>query len=173
LTIVDTFLADFFKSQNKFPPKFESVLQIFYSLLTEHEETKSHLGLCYSEDALRLFGGFLTLRFICPAVVSPQKYKLVKSEVPTNSIRTLVLASKIVQGISNQVEFDNEKEQYMIPANEFVFHNTPRMMHFLRDLMSDDRQITPNPNKSLWSLRSKSKVDKHKITDVEKNSFYH
>jgi hypothetical protein len=59
---------------------FENILVHFYSVLTKVEvesSHKNHLGLEFSEDALRLFGGFLLLRFICPAIVSPLKYELI------------------------------------------------------------------------------------------------
>ncbi len=44
--------------------------------------------------------------------------------------RALVLISKILQAIASQVEFEGEKEPYMIPANDFVKDNMPGLMGF-------------------------------------------
>jgi len=133
LSILNTFLNSFFKSFDQFPKPFEEVLSTLYSLLTETEGAKkSHLGLGYSEDALRLFGGFLLLRFICPAIVSPIKYGLVKNVTPTTQ-RTLVIASKVLQSIANQIEFD---EPHMSPANELIQNSMPGMLAFLNNLMT-------------------------------------
>jgi len=135
IKIVSNFFNNFCQSYNLFPKDMESVLFVLYTLLTEVEGAKkSHLGLGYSETALRLFGGFLLLRFICPAIVSPVKYGLVKN-VTLTSQKSLVLVSKILQSIANQVEFDLEKDTHMGPANALVQSSMPQMMSFLDKLM--------------------------------------
>jgi len=137
IQITKNFLAHFFQSYHSFPDKFDQVLFTLYSLLTETEGArKSHLGLGYSEDALRLFGGFLLLRFICPPIVSPQKYGIIKEKENTPFVqRALVVVSKIIQSIANQVEFDKEKEPYLINANSVVQESMPQMLGFLNNLM--------------------------------------
>jgi len=138
LNLTKKFMNVFFHSYDLFPPKFETILRTFYNLLTEVESTKSHLGLGYSENALRLFGGFLMLRFICPAIVSPQKCGLVK-ENSVHVQRALVLISKILQSIANQVELQGAKEAYMTTTNQFVLDQMPHMMAFLHNLMDEER----------------------------------
>jgi GTPase-activator protein for Ras-like GTPase len=54
-------------------------------------------------------GGFLFLRFICPAVVTPHRYGLTKSAPSPKAGRTLVLISKLLQNLANGVEFDGTK----------------------------------------------------------------
>jgi len=133
ISIANTFLTSFFKSHDQFPISFDEVLFNLYTMLTETEGAKkSHLGLGYSEDALRLFGGFLLLRFICPAIVSPVKYGLVKNVTPTSQ-RTLVISSKILQAIANQVEFE---EPHLLAANELIQNSMPQMLAFLNNLMT-------------------------------------
>jgi len=135
LDITKNFLMILCHSHSLFPEAFRLILKNFYLLLTESEGSrKPHLGLDYSEDALRLFGSFLLLRFICPAVVSPKRYGLIKNEVSTQTQRVLVLISKVLQSIASQVEFEGEKEPYMIPANEFVKCNMPQLMGFFQKL---------------------------------------
>jgi len=116
-------------------------------ILTETEGlSKAHLGLGYSDDALRLFGSFLLLRFICPAIVSPKRYGLIKSDVTQQTQRALVLISKVLQSIASQVEFEGEKEPYMIPANEFVKASMPPLLGFFQKLADgsdvEEKEIT-------------------------------
>lgn len=138
LSLVQDFLKTFFASYNDVPSDFDQVLFTIYTHLTEMEGAKkSHLGLGYSEDALRLFGGFFLLRFICPAIVTPHKFKLMK-EADTNALgqRALIIVSKILQSIANQVEFDPKKDPYMEPANDVIQWCMPQMLTFLHHLMS-------------------------------------
>lgn len=93
-----------------------------------------HLGLGYSEKALTLFGGFLLLRFICPAIVSPNKYKIVIDELSFNTQRALILTSKILQSIGNQMEFE-EKENFLVSANDFIRDHMSKMYAFVSTLM--------------------------------------
>jgi len=135
LEITKTFLSTFCRSLPLFPVTFRLLMKNFYVILTETEGSlKAHLGLGYSEDALRLYGSFLLLRFICPAIVSPRRYGLTKVEVTTQTQRALVLISKVLQSIASQVEFEGEKEPYMIPANEFVKDNMPPLLGFFQKL---------------------------------------
>jgi len=88
LKIIRNFLNQFFHSSEVFPNNFDKVLSTLYTVLTVTEGAhKSHLGLGYSEDALRLFGGFLLLRFICPPIVSPLKYGLIKEKDMTANVQ--------------------------------------------------------------------------------------
>jgi len=50
--------------------------------------------------------------------------------------RALVIVSKIIQSVANQVEFDNEKEQYMIAANDIIQGSMPQMLGFLNNLIN-------------------------------------
>jgi len=137
LKIIRSFLNNFFQSTEVFPDNFDKVLSTLYNILTEVEGARtSHLGLGYSEDALRLFGGFLLLRFICPPIVSPLKYGLIKERDMTVHVqRSLILCSKVLQSIANQVEFDIDKEPHMTPANQIVQDSMPQMLGFLNKLM--------------------------------------
>ncbi|XP_046658740.1 neurofibromin-like isoform X2 [Homalodisca vitripennis] len=63
-------------------------------------------------------GTVIFLRFINPAIVSPQEMGIVGKVVPQPVKRGLMLMSKILQNIANHVEFS--KEQHMIPFNDFL-----------------------------------------------------
>jgi len=50
-------------------------------------------------------GGFIFLRFFCPAVVSPQQFYLTDRPVPPEGGRVLLILSKILIQLANQTEF--------------------------------------------------------------------
>jgi len=83
-----------------------------------------------------LVGGFLMLRWINPAITNPDAYGIVpESRMNTNMRRNLVLATKVLQNLSNGVEFTN-KENYMMTVNEFIKVNFWRMEKYLRGVVS-------------------------------------
>lgn len=63
-------------------------------------------------------GTVIFLRFINPAIVSPQELGIVSKAVPSAVKRGLMLMSKILQNIANHVEFS--KEQHMLCFNDFL-----------------------------------------------------
>lgn len=63
-------------------------------------------------------GTVIFLRFINPAIVSPQELGIVGKQVPSSVKRGLMLMSKILQNIANHVEFS--KEQHMLCFNDFL-----------------------------------------------------
>ncbi|KAJ3188570.1 Ras GTPase activating protein ira2 [Gaertneriomyces sp. JEL0708] len=77
-------------------------------------------------------GGFLFLRFFCPAIVSPETHGFV-STVSKDTRRGLVLITKVVQNLANNVLF-GVKEGYMAPLNDVLRDNVRRVHGFLRDV---------------------------------------
>ncbi len=57
--------------------------------------------------------------------------------------RALVLISKVLQAIASQVEFEGEKEPYMIPANEFVKDNMPSLLAFFHTVAEGRMKDSP------------------------------
>jgi hypothetical protein len=81
-----------------------------------------------------LIGGFFFLRFINPAIVTPQAYMLIDS-LPTSAKhprRTLTLIAKMLQNLANKPSY--AKEQYMLTLNPFVEANKARINQFLNAL---------------------------------------
>lgn len=79
-----------------------------------------------------LTGGFFFLRFINPAIVTPQAYMLIDSYPGPNPRTTLTLIAKMLQNLANKPTY--AKESYMIPTNPFVEGNKQRIQHFLNDI---------------------------------------
>lgn len=79
-----------------------------------------------------LIGAFFFLRFVNPAIVTPQAYMLV-DKVPTDdSRRTLTLIAKMLQNLANKPTYS--KEPYMESLSSFVDENKSRINRFLNDL---------------------------------------
>lgn len=72
----------------------------------------------YSDTYLKAVGTVIFLRFINPAIVSPYESGIVDKPPPPKIMRGLMLVSKILQNIANNVEF--AKEEHMLPINDFV-----------------------------------------------------
>lgn len=81
-------------------------------------------------------GTILFLRFINPAIVSPQKFGIVKTdELPHNVQRGLMFMSKILQNIANRIEFN--KEQHMVYFNRMLRDNQDRAHFFFIQISKD------------------------------------
>ncbi|GAA5995829.1 uncharacterized protein JCM10292_004774 [Rhodotorula paludigena] len=81
-----------------------------------------------------LIGGFFFLRFINPAIVTPQAYMLIDT-LPASAKhprRTLTLIAKMLQNLANKPSY--AKEAYMMSLQPFVDNNKTRMNQFLNAL---------------------------------------
>ncbi|TIC12635.1 Rho GTPase activation protein [Wallemia mellicola] len=79
-----------------------------------------------------LIGGFFFLRFINPAIVTPQAYMLVDGIPAKHPRRTLTLVAKMLQNLANKPSY--AKEAYMMQLNPFVENNKARINQFLNNL---------------------------------------
>lgn len=79
-----------------------------------------------------LIGAFFFLRFVNPAIVTPQAYMLVDRLPSDSSRRTLTLIAKLLQNLANKPTY--AKEPYMANLSGFVDSNKSRINEFLNDL---------------------------------------
>ncbi|KAI8368200.1 Rho GTPase activation protein [Radiomyces spectabilis] len=79
-----------------------------------------------------LIGGFFLLRFINPAIVTPQAYMLIDDLPDEHPRTTLTLIAKMLQNLANKPVY--AKEAYMIPTNVFIERNKKRMNQFFNSL---------------------------------------
>jgi hypothetical protein len=63
--------------------------------------------------------GFLFLRFICPAILSPKLFGMLKDHPRPRAQRTLTLVAKALQALANLSSF-GKKEDWMEPMNKFL-----------------------------------------------------
>ncbi|KAJ3039290.1 Ras GTPase activating protein ira2 [Rhizophlyctis rosea] len=91
-------------------------------------------------------GGFLFLRFFCPAIVAPEYHGLVKSPIDIPQLRRgLVLTTKVVQNLANNVLF-GVKESFMAGLNDVLRDNYSRVHGFLKDVSTP---LPYNPNNDM------------------------
>ncbi|KAI0012293.1 GTPase [Xylariaceae sp. FL0662B] len=69
--------------------------------------------------------GFLFLRFICPAILNPKLFGLLRDNPRPRAQRTLTLVAKGLQALANLSTF-GKKESWMEPMNKFLgIHRQP------------------------------------------------
>ena len=86
----------------------------------------------YPGNGPRQVGGYLFLRFFCPAIVQPNAHGVVRPDYPItdNTKRCLLLITKVLQNLSNGILF-GAKELYMGgPLNDFLTQNIPILNKF-------------------------------------------
>jgi len=90
------------------------------------------------EQIVSLIGGFYLLRFVNPAVVTPQAFMIVDSKLSATSRRNLTLLAKILQNLANNTQLGGLKEAYMTPLNSFLTNIRPRFNEFLEEITKVD-----------------------------------
>ncbi|EJD36584.1 hypothetical protein AURDEDRAFT_117057 [Auricularia subglabra TFB-10046 SS5] len=73
-------------------------------------------------------GAFLFLRFICPAIVSPETVDIDIPKENTQIRRGLLLMTKIIQNLANNVLFG--KELFLVALNSFLNDNVRKVQAF-------------------------------------------
>lgn len=99
------------QSIDQFPPQLRSMCHCLYQVLSKRFPN-------FLTNNIGAVGTVIFLRFINPAIVSPQEMGIVQQSVPAAGKRGLMLLSKILQNIANHVEFS--KEQHMVVFNDFI-----------------------------------------------------
>jgi len=111
-------------SHEQCPPQFRS---LFSHIAREVKER-------FPENVNTTIGGFIFLRLFCPAVSSPEAYGIVEEPPGADSRRLLILITKVLQNLSNDVEFGS-KEPYMTKMNDFIQSNRPKLTSFYDNLL--------------------------------------
>jgi len=88
----------------------------------------------FPDTKYSILGGFLFLRFICPALTVADTVGLVPPELLNPSLRRqLILIGKVLQNLSNGVQF-GKKEMHMETMNQFIVNNHGIMEQFLSEM---------------------------------------
>lgn len=98
-------------SADCFPAQLRSMSHCLYQVLCKRFPSML-------QNNIGAVGTVIFLRFINPAIVSPQELGILEKPVPGHIKRGLMLMSKILQNIANHVEFS--KEQHMLYFNDFL-----------------------------------------------------
>ncbi|ORY65384.1 uncharacterized protein BCR38DRAFT_484812 [Pseudomassariella vexata] len=79
--------------------------------------------------------GFLFLRFICPAILNPKLFGLLRDNPRPKAQRTLTLIAKGLQALGNLATF-GKKESFMEPMNKFLNHQRQPFKDFIDQVCS-------------------------------------
>ena len=79
--------------------------------------------------------GFLFLRFICPAILNPKLFGLLRDHPRPRAQRTLTLIAKGLQALAN-LSTIGKKETWMDPMNRFLNTNRQSLKDFLDQVCS-------------------------------------
>lgn len=128
MEIANSFLLTIMDSIDSVPYGIRWICKQIRSLTKRKYPEATDYAIC------SLIGGFFFLRFINPAIVTPQAYMLIDS-LPASAKhprRTLTLIAKMLQNLANKPSYS--KEAYMMSLNPFVDTNKTRMNLFLNAL---------------------------------------
>eukprot|EP00020_Sapocribrum_chincoteaguense_P004048 CAMPEP_0170754270 /NCGR_PEP_ID=MMETSP0437-20130122/12919_1 /TAXON_ID=0 /ORGANISM="Sexangularia sp." /LENGTH=882 /DNA_ID=CAMNT_0011093409 /DNA_START=153 /DNA_END=2799 /DNA_ORIENTATION=- len=92
----------------------------------------------FPESRLKSVGAFFFLRFVCPAIFSPEGFAIIDNPPDKQSRRALILISKAVQNLANGVKF-GKKEEFMADLNPYVLDNVEEIFLFLDELSTVHR----------------------------------
>lgn len=126
MEIANSFLVTIIESMESVPYGIRWICKQIRSLTRRKYPEATDYAIC------SLIGGFFFLRFINPAIVTPQAYMLVDSVPAKHPRRTLTLIAKMLQNLANKPSY--AKEAYMITLNPFVENNKARINQFLNNL---------------------------------------
>ncbi|GAA5865326.1 hypothetical protein JCM8547_005055 [Rhodosporidiobolus lusitaniae] len=128
MEIANSFLLTIMDSIDSVPYGIRWICKQIRSLTKRKYPEATDYAIC------SLIGGFFFLRFINPAIVTPQAYMLIDS-LPASAKhprRTLTLIAKLLQNLANKPSY--AKEGYMMSLQPFVDNNKSRMNQFLNSL---------------------------------------
>ncbi|BGP02544.1 Ras GTPase-activating protein [Rhodotorula toruloides] len=128
MEIANSFLLTIMNSIESVPYGIRWICKQIRSLTKRKYPEATDYAIC------SLIGGFFFLRFINPAIVTPQAYMLIDS-LPASAKhprRTLTLIAKMLQNLANKPSYS--KEAYMMSLQPFVDNNKTRMNQFLNAL---------------------------------------
>ncbi|KAJ7066924.1 Rho GTPase activation protein [Mycena amicta] len=126
MEIANSFLLTIIDSLESVPYGIRWICKQIRSLTRRKYPDATDYAIC------SLIGGFFFLRFINPAIVTPQAYMLVDGVPAKHPRRTLTLIAKMLQNLANKPSY--AKEAYMITLNPFVENNKARINQFLNNL---------------------------------------
>lgn len=117
------------RSAHRIPPEIRHILKYIRAVADDR----------YS-DFLRTVtytsvSGFLFLRFICPAILSPKLFNLLRDHPRPRAQRTFTLIAKALQKLANLSNF-GKREEWMEPMNRFLNMQRQSIREFIDEVCS-------------------------------------
>ncbi|ELP85448.1 Ras GTPase-activating protein gap-2, putative [Entamoeba invadens IP1] len=114
------------------PPGVKLLARVF------NEYAAQYFGELSDDARNNLTGSFIMLRYVNPAIFSPEKYGIVDDpkDISMGGRRNLILLSKVLQNLSNGVRFIQEKEPYMMPLNALLDEYLDKFKKYFRKIVN-------------------------------------
>eukprot|EP01087_Luapelamoeba_hula_P022182 TRINITY_DN7891_c0_g1_i3.p1 TRINITY_DN7891_c0_g1~~TRINITY_DN7891_c0_g1_i3.p1 ORF type:complete len:727 (+),score=115.35 TRINITY_DN7891_c0_g1_i3:335-2515(+) len=126
LELVSKFLKKILASYASLPPDMGELCRMLKSAVDERYQD----GSAWTQAA----GALVFLRFICPAIAAPESAGLVQGDIGVEGRRCLVLVTKVLQNLVNNVDF-GDKEDYMTCMNPFIDKYRSKPAEFYQQLL--------------------------------------
>ena len=95
-------------------------------------------------------GSFFFLRFLSPALVTPEKFHLVKGRIASEERRKLILVSKILQLMANETDFQENKDPTTRAMESLVRNASPFLQLAYNNLVVRDA-LSPSATRThMW-----------------------
>jgi len=97
---------------------------------------------CGDDPWLKAIAGFFFLRFICPAIITPEANNLTPSIPDNDQRRKFVLIAKVIQNLANSTSFAGTAKE-LEPIDIWIKDNAARMLKFFQQLASKPDSFLP------------------------------
>lgn len=137
LTSCETVILSILENPQALPGKIRAISAVVRKIVERNFDNVT---------AKKSVAQFLMLRFISPAIAMPHKHGLTSEPPGENTQRSLILLTKIIQGLTNDAKLGG-KEEYMAAAEEFRVAFRPVLQKFLGDnsLANADTKVEKTP----------------------------
>ncbi|KAH6655560.1 hypothetical protein BKA67DRAFT_507871, partial [Truncatella angustata] len=127
-------------SANKLPAELRQILKYIRAV------AEDRYGDFLRTVTYTSVSGFLFLRFICPAILNPKLFGLLRDNPRPRAQRTLTLVAKGLQALGNLSTF-GKKESWMEPMNKFLNNQRQPFKDFVDAICSipTERATIPLP----------------------------
>ncbi|KAI1294478.1 Ras GTPase activating protein ira2 [Mortierella claussenii] len=131
------------------------------------------VGERFPDAKFTAVGGFIFLRFLCPAIVAPESDGLLQAPIENAKVRRgLLLITKVIQNLANNVLF-GAKEPFMIVLNTFLTSNIHKVTRFLGNI-STLQQLEPASTDPAHyraiDVGDRSSLHRHLVLNLERMS---
>ncbi|KAL1842214.1 hypothetical protein VTJ49DRAFT_5826 [Mycothermus thermophilus] len=125
-------------SAPRLPPELRHVLKYIRAV------AEDRYGDFLRTVAYTSVSGFLFLRFLCPAILNPKLFGLLRDHPRPRAQRTLTLIAKSLQALAN-LTTSGKKEPWMEPMNRFLSTQRQTFKNFLDEVCAIPAERTKTP----------------------------
>jgi hypothetical protein len=125
-------------SASRLPPELRHILKYIRAV------AEDRYGDFLRTVAYTSVSGFLFLRFLCPAILNPKLFGLLRDHPRYRPQRTLTLIAKSLQALANLTTI-GKKEPWMEPMNRFITTQRQQFKDFLDEVCSIPAERTKTP----------------------------